>query len=91
MNTQPEALRLADAIDLGKARSAIDCIDAAAELRRLHEVNKQLLSALKDADALITQLIMPNIKDIVLQDYGFLNNTLLNNRAAIAKAQGEIK
>ena len=48
MTTQPEALRLADAIDLGKARSAIDCIDAAAELRRLHKINQELLEMLKD-------------------------------------------
>ena len=39
---QPEALRLADAIDLGNKRYVIDCIDAAAELRRLHEENETL-------------------------------------------------
>jgi hypothetical protein len=45
---QPEALRLADAIDLGRPRLVLDCIDAAAELRRLHEVNAELVEALKD-------------------------------------------
>jgi hypothetical protein len=35
---QPEALRLANAIDLGRPRLVLDCIDAAAELRRLHDV-----------------------------------------------------
>ncbi len=44
---QPEALRLANAIDLGRPRLVLDCIDAAAELRRLHEVNAELLEALK--------------------------------------------
>jgi hypothetical protein len=80
MNTQPEALFLADKLEHDEWH------DAAAELRRLHEVNQELLSALKDADALITQL-MPGIKHIALQDYGFLNDTLINNRAAIAKAE----
>jgi hypothetical protein len=44
---QPEALRLANAIDLGRPRLVLDCIDAAAELRRLHEVNAELVEALK--------------------------------------------
>jgi hypothetical protein len=46
---QPEALRLANAIDLGRPRLVLDCIDAAAELRRLHEVNAELVEALKNA------------------------------------------
>lgn len=49
-----------------------------------------LLEALKNADRLITML-MPGIAYIVLQDYGFLNATLLANTAAIAKAEGEGK
>jgi len=44
MNTQPEALRLAEWLDLGS-----DPYDkaSAAELRRLHEVNQELVEALK--------------------------------------------
>jgi len=42
--TQPEALRLADEME-----SNGECMRAAAELRRLHEVNQELLAALKDA------------------------------------------
>ncbi len=44
MNTQPEALRLADWCDLG-----VDPYDkaSAAELRRLHEVNQELVEALE--------------------------------------------
>jgi len=48
----------------------------------------ELLRALENADKLIT-FLLPGIKYIVLQDYGFLNNTLLDNRTAIAKAKGE--
>ena len=44
MTTQPEALALADILD----RSVLQAYaDAAAELRRLHDVNTELLSALK--------------------------------------------
>jgi hypothetical protein len=50
----------------------------------------ELLEALKNADKLISQL-MPGIKHIALQDYAFLNNTLMANTAAIAKATGEAK
>ena len=48
MNTQPEALRLADAIDPMKRQSLdnLTCSVAAAELRRLHEANQELLEAL---------------------------------------------
>ena len=46
MTTQPEALRLADCLETEKV-GAILGDSAAAELRRLHEVNTELLSALK--------------------------------------------
>ena len=47
MTTQPEALLLADALDKAPYSSA--CTNAAAdELRRLHEVNDELLEALSD-------------------------------------------
>ena len=50
MNTQPEALRLADALQSDfdpdwMLNEGYDTI--AAELRRLHEVNQELLEALK--------------------------------------------
>lgn len=50
MTEQPEALRLADALDRGgyDAQMARNMDQAAAELRRLHEVNAELLAALKD-------------------------------------------
>ena len=45
MTTQPEALRLAGVLDNYGYK---DTDDAASELRRLHEVNQELLEALKD-------------------------------------------
>jgi len=51
--TQPEALRLADYLT-DRNRLDLTCDEAAAELRRLHEVNTELLAALKalvEADA----------------------------------------
>ena len=79
MNTQPEALRLADLI---RSRYGNDITDeAAAELRRLHEVNQELLEALKEAaDALE---IASNDGGVNFYQYA------KEARAAIAKATGE--
>ena len=47
MTTQPEALQLADILQ--HKLPSIECLEvAAAELRRLHEVNQELLEALKE-------------------------------------------
>ena len=46
MSNKPEALRLAKHLE--RFRSFPDDQDAAAELRRLHEVNQELLEALTD-------------------------------------------
>ena len=75
---QPEALRLADAIDPPQ----IACLPetrafAATELRRLHEVNAELLEALKDAVLIFT----PAAKDSTAAD------VIDKARAAIAKAE----
>ena len=48
MTTQPEALRLADKLEQGYLAHTTVLYPAAAELRRLHEVNAELLSALKE-------------------------------------------
>ena len=50
MNEQPEALRLADELDGIPLADMTEALadDAAAELRRLHEVNQELLAALRD-------------------------------------------
>ena len=49
MNTQPEALRLADALDYyPNNNNFVTVVNAsAAELRRLHEVNQELVEALE--------------------------------------------
>lgn len=41
MNTQPEALRLADALECGTYLLSVERDITAAELRRLHEVEKK--------------------------------------------------
>ena len=76
----PEALRLADALDeLDRqfSRNGL-CGDAAAELRRLHEVNQDLLKALN------------TILNICLLDNGHWAKTIEREaHEAIAKATGE--
>lgn len=47
VNQQPEALRLSELLDSGLQLSAVHHTDAAAELRRLHSLNQELLEALK--------------------------------------------
>jgi hypothetical protein len=79
MKEQPEALRLADRLDLWGDQG--DLLEAAAELRRLHEVNQELLEALKEAaDALE---IASNGGGVNFYQYA------KEARAAIAKATGE--
>ena len=48
MSKQPEALRLADLLD-GDPNSKTHHDEAAAELRRLHAVNAELLQALQQS------------------------------------------
>jgi hypothetical protein len=82
--TQPEALRLADRLDLYAAgdKHQRDTEEAAAELRRLHAVNQELLAALKDVKTDTDGRFMSNIG----QDRAYATA-----RAAIAKAEGEAK
>ena len=79
MKTQPEALRLADALDLyatGDAHQR-DIEQAAAELRRLHEVNQELLETLEKLARLGNG-----------ERYGNSEGNVIA-RTAIAKAEGE--
>ena len=52
MSTQPEALRLADAIDNGWLENVdsekVGVSDIQTELRRLHAVNREMLNALSE-------------------------------------------
>ena len=79
MTTQPEALKLiqvAPYLEGGERGQWI--MSAAAELRRLHEVNQELLEALKAlSDADETDYI-----SIIIWEQA---------RAAINKAEGELK
>lgn len=80
---QPEALRLAgflDKLDVRTPDKIQNCVSASAELRRLHEVNAELLEALKEVVKFwdsITEL------DCV-------NNIHVQARDAIAKATGGV-
>ena len=88
MTTQPEALRLADALDVGEISYTGMC-KAAAELRRLHAVNAELLEALR---ALVEN---EGLDPFSYLDKGIGTATAagqrwLNARAAIAKAEGKV-
>lgn len=79
MEEQSEALRLADLVDHGSDSSHIER-EVAAELRRLHALNGELLEALKrivgvDACSVLTEAEADEIQ--------------AKARAAIAKAEGE--
>jgi hypothetical protein len=81
MTTQPEALRLADGLEmwtLGEPAAAElrQLHAAAAELRRLHEVNQELIAALKE----MLDGENKSFRELCEQA-----------RAAIAKAEGELK
>ena len=77
MTTKDEALRLAEHLE--RFRSFPDDQAAAAELRRLHEVNQELLEAL-DAALKLIELVVPIEGDVTRKA-----------RAAIAKATGAEK
>ena len=47
MNKQPEAMRLADALERGTYLLYIERDNTATELRRLHEVNAELLKTMR--------------------------------------------
>lgn len=68
---QPEALRLADSLD---GLSDIRAVLVVAELRRLHEVNAELLEALK-------AMCQSTIED------SFNESAFVKANAAIAKAE----
>lgn len=73
VNKQPEALRLADCLETEKV-GAILGDSAAAEMRRLHESNQELLAAL--------QTVLSESHDGPLHD-----DYRRQARAAIAKAE----
>jgi hypothetical protein len=77
--TQPEALRLADELEMWTKGEP-----AAAELRRLHELNQELLAALKLSEPLL-QAMLNNIVRYLPQ---YEKMPALDQvRAAIAKGE----
>jgi len=78
MTTQPEALRLADALADYTGCTLTQMDQAAAELRRLHALNGELLEALKDAARCVQNNYLP---DMCGHDWD----------EVIAKAEGEPK
>ena len=85
MSTQPEALRLADELDCrGMNRpSWKDQFDAGYQLRRLHEVNAELVEALKQVMLWIENWSPEFSYD---PDWPFDRDAA---KAALAKAQGD--
>jgi len=79
--TQPEALRLADAYAATGLRGHIE---AAAELRRLHALNAELLEALKEV--LAAERFSNRPPETVMQ----AEEKLSRIRAAAAKAEAAI-
>ncbi len=59
MSEQPTALRLADYLT-DRNRLDLTCDEAAAELRRLHDVNQELLEALKHAAGCVQDNYLPD-------------------------------
>lgn len=86
MSNQPEALRLADALDVGEISYTGMC-KAAAELRRLHAVNQELLQALRDATDAIEH--WGTYAADYFQQKWDLQSDINAARAAIARAEGQ--
>ena len=85
---QPEALRLADWLDgddIGVQDGLRKMSDCAAELRRLHALNQELLEALTSVT-----LVCDNVHHGKKDRHGFAERcpVIERIRAAIAKAQG---
>ena len=91
MSAQPEALRLAEKMESYNLCSgyAWHCHKAAAELRRLHEVNAELLAAAKDGLYVAESWVYDQWEGTSNFDVGMQELTPI--RAAIAKAEGEMK
>jgi hypothetical protein len=83
MTKQPEVLRLAEALECGTYLLYLERDNTAAELRRLHEVNQELLGALNQMLSYTAEL-NPN------QGFDGFDHCAVNKaQAAIAKATGE--
>jgi hypothetical protein len=63
MTDKPEALRLADALET-RAITFRDKAEAAAELRRLHALNAELLEALKEIEPILARMYGPQAANL---------------------------
>ena len=81
MNITPEALRLADEVESMFGATEID-ERVVRELRRLHEVNKELLDALEKCRKELSAWMRCYCEDIATQE------AISQASAAIAKATG---
>jgi hypothetical protein len=84
MTKQPEALKLADYLT-DRNRLDLTCDEAAAELRRLHELNLELLAALNVAALAIYQY------RTLGAPHAYWDDVEYQAAKAIAKAEGEQK
>ena len=85
MAAQPTALRLADELErFAREKGLFGATAAAAELRRLHALNAELLEALKGLDEAYCRAGSPLNKDERHED----RMRLISARSAIAKAEG---
>jgi hypothetical protein len=83
---KPEALRLADALDLAPYSSPCTN-DAAAELRRLHSVNVALLAALRWIERRCPAEFLKQEPHVIHTEAA--HDAGACARAAIAKAEGK--
>jgi len=81
VSKQPEALRLADILQ--HKLPSVECLEkAAAELRRLHAVNAELLERLKVVASTLNLVHPYGVPDVLHEGSAFRKNII----AAIAKA-----
>ena len=80
MSTQPKALALADYLDIPQIPAKAEQHAAAAELRRLHALNAQMLSALIYSNNILQEQFTTKTKKAYAID---------KNDAAIAAAKGQ--
>jgi len=86
MTKQPKALRLAAHAEANASFGDMSLI--AAELRRLHEVNAELLEALKGIVLLGTLEMHPSLTDRRVERMSMMAQAAIA-KAAIAKAEGD--
>lgn len=80
MTTQPDALRIADMLD----KSVLQLhADAAAELRRLHALNAEVVAELENCVDVLAMCFPDAPVD------SCIGSAIKNGNAAIAKATGE--